>query len=263
MNLAINSRDAMPQGGKVCIETANVELDEIYARQNVYVTPGCYVMLSVSDTGCGMDKEIQAHIFEPFFTTKEIGKGTGLGLSTVYGIVKQNGGYIRVYSEVGMGTTFKLYFPRAAHAAELAAPVRPLDVIVRGTETVLLVEDEEPLRVLARTCLEGHGYLVLDAHDATQALELAANHHGPIHLLLTDVIMPGMSGHDLAHRLVADQPGMKVLYMSGYTSDLIDQYGILNQDTVLLEKPFTLHSLLSKVHQTLHAAPGSKSASAS
>jgi two-component system, cell cycle sensor histidine kinase and response regulator CckA len=263
MNLVINSRDAMPQGGRLCIETANVELDETYARQTGYVVPGAYVMLSVSDTGCGMDKKTQLHIFEPFFTTKEPGKGTGLGLSTVYGIAKQNDGYIVAYSELGKGTTFKLYLPRLSDSAKLPAPLSTPATLPCGTETVLVVEDEESLRILTRTCLESNNYTVLDAPDATAALELAKKHHGRIHLLLTDVVMPGMSGRDLAIQLNLSQPAIKVLYMSGYTNDLIDQHGILDHDTVLLEKPFTLNSLLTKVYQALHVVPSGKTASRS
>jgi two-component system cell cycle sensor histidine kinase/response regulator CckA len=252
MNLAVNSRDAMPQGGRLCIETANVELDETYARQNAFVIPGSYVMLSVSDTGCGMDKDTQLHIFEPFFTTKDPDKGTGLGLSTVYGIAKQNEGYIVIYSEPGQGTTFKLYLPRLSDTAKLPLRLQMPEVLPGGTETVLVVEDEEALRTLARTCLERNHYHVLDAPDAAAALELARKHQGSIHLLLTDVVMPGMSGRELADQLIASQPEVKVLYMSGYTNDLIGQHGVLDRDAALLEKPFTLHSLLSKVYQALH-----------
>ena len=262
MNLAVNARDAMPKGGKLCIETANIELDEIYARQNAFVSPGSYVMLSVSDTGCGMDKNTQLHIFEPFFTTKESGKGTGLGLSTVYGIAKQNAGYIMVYSELGKGTTFKLYLPRLSESANLVVPLQQLDPPPGGTETVLVVEDEEALRILTRTCLESNHYHVLDAPDAAKALDLAQKHTGHIHLLLTDLIMPGMSGRELATQLIGLRPEIKVLYMSGYTNELIDQHGILDRDTALLEKPFTLHSLLTKVYQALHAAGKSKAATA-
>jgi signal transduction histidine kinase/ActR/RegA family two-component response regulator len=262
MNLAVNARDAMPQGGRLCIETANIELDETYARQNVHVTPGPYVMLSVSDTGCGMDRETQLHIFEPFFTTKKAGKGTGLGLSTVYGIVKQNAGHIRIYSALGEGTTFKLYLPRIGDAATLSLPPQALETILLGTETVLIVEDEEPLRLLARLCLESNGYSVLDAPNAAAALELAEKHDGRLDLLLTDVVMPGMSGRELAKRLT-EQREVKVLYMSGYNNDLSDHHGILDRDTVLLEKPFTVNSLLSKVYEVLHTGQAGKTIAAS
>jgi two-component system, cell cycle sensor histidine kinase and response regulator CckA len=253
MNLVVNARDAMPRGGKLCIETANAELDETYARQNVHVIPGSYVMLSVNDTGCGMDGETQLHIFEPFFTTKEAGKGTGLGLSTVYGIVKQNAGHIMVYSVLGKGTTFRLYLPRLDDAAKPSPVSQAVKTIHVGTETVLVVEDEEPLRILTRICLESNGYSVLDAPDAAVAIELAKKHRGHIDLLLTDVVLPGMSGRELAKCLTA-QREVKVLYMSGYNNDLIDHRGILDRDTVLLEKPFTLHSLLTKVYEVLHTS---------
>jgi two-component system, cell cycle sensor histidine kinase and response regulator CckA len=251
MNLAVNARDAMPQGGKLFIQTSNVDLDETYSRQHAYVKEGRYIMLSFSDTGCGMDKLTQAKVFEPFFTTKAQGKGTGLGLSTVYGIVKQNGGYIWVYSELGKGATFRIYFPRAEgteHRSEQpATPLPPPS----GSETVLLVEDEDPLRQLARTCLETGGYRVLSVPDAKAALELFDNSPEPIDLLLTDVIMPGMSGRELADLVCKLRPGIKVLFMSGYTNDLIAQYGVLDPGTLLLEKPFTLYSLLDKVDLAL------------
>ncbi|MGA7906552.1 MAG: ATP-binding protein, partial [Candidatus Sulfotelmatobacter sp.] len=262
MNLAVNARDAMPTGGKLCIETANADLDETYARQNVFVTPGSYVMLSVSDTGSGMDKQTQSHIFEPFFTTKDPGKGTGLGLSTVYGIVKQNEGYIQVYSEPGKGATFKIYFPRAREAVQAPQPSKA-PALPGGVETILLVEDEEALRKLARTCLESRGYKVLEAAEAATATELALQHAGKIHLLLTDVVMPGASGRELATRLVELQPTLKVLYMSGYTGDLVAQHGVLDPGTLLVEKPFTLESLLTKVRQALHGPQAGKSAGAS
>jgi two-component system, cell cycle sensor histidine kinase and response regulator CckA len=257
MNLAVNARDAMPQGGKLCLETANIELDATYARQNVEVPPGAYVMLSVSDTGCGMDKETQLHIFEPFFTTKEAGQGTGLGLSTVYGIAKQNGGCIRVYSVQGIGTTFKLYLPRLGDGAKLSSSLEAIETIRRGTETVLLVEDEEPLRLLARICLESHGYSVIDAPNAASAIELAKKHRGKIHLLLTDIVMPGMCGRELANLLTA-RHRVKVLFMSGYNSDLINHHGLLDPDIAFLEKPFTLHSLLTQVSKVLHVSVAAK-----
>jgi two-component system, cell cycle sensor histidine kinase and response regulator CckA len=253
MNLVVNARDAMPQGGKLGIDTANVELDETY----VHLTPGPYVMLSVSDTGCGMDEKTQIHIFEPFFTTKAVGKGTGLGLSTVYGIVKQNAGHIVTYSVPGEGTTFRIYLPRIVETAKVSGPPQALETIPLGTETVLIVEDEEPLRMLARICLEGNGYSVLDAPNAAAALQLAKKHDGHIHLLLTDVVMPGMSGRELAECL-SDQRDVRVMYMSGYNDELADHYGTLERGTVLLNKPFTLHSLLSKVYEVLHAPQAAK-----
>jgi two-component system, cell cycle sensor histidine kinase and response regulator CckA len=259
MNLAINSRDAMPDGGSLCIEVAETELDETYARQIAYAKPGRYVMLTVSDTGCGIDKEIQPHIFEPFFTTKEVGKGTGLGLSTVYGIVKQNEGYIRIYSEPAKGTTFKIYFPRADAAVSTSRPIENL-TLPPGAEVILVVEDEAPLRKLAHTCLESHGYTILEAANAATATELFQQHGGEIDLLLTDLVMPGESGRALAERLLAFRPTLKVLYMSGYTSDLIAQQGILNPGILLLEKPFTLQALLAKVREALHPAQIGKGA---
>jgi len=262
MNLAVNSRDAMPKGGKLIIETANAELDVTYARQHAGLTPGSYITLSVSDTGCGMDRETQAHIFEPFFTTKEAGKGTGLGLSTVYGIAKQNEGYIRVYSEVGRGTTFKIFLPRTGEAAEASKSTAAATMALRGSETVLLVEDEDPLRELARGALEDNGYRVLDAADPSVATKIAHAYRDPIHLLLTDVIMPGGSGRDLARALTASRPDIKVLYMSGYTNELVAQYGVLGQELALLEKPFTLHSLLAKVHRVLHSVEMGKATAA-
>jgi two-component system, cell cycle sensor histidine kinase and response regulator CckA len=260
MNLAVNSRDAMPQGGRLYIETANVELDETYARLNVDVTPGSYVMLSVSDTGCGMDNETQLRMFEPFFTTKEAGKGTGLGLSTVYGIAKQNAAHIKIHSALGEGTTFRLYMPRLDDpVADLSLPQSAIETIPRGIETVLIVEDEEPLRTLARTCLESNGYFVLDAPNAAAAFKLSKKYRGRIHLLLTDVVMPGMNGRELAERLIALR-GVKVLYMSGYNNDLTDHCGVLDDETVLIEKPFTLRSLLTKVHKVLHSQSGKSDA---
>jgi PAS domain S-box-containing protein len=253
MNLAVNARDAMPQGGKVMVGTANADLDETYARQHAYVQPGHYVALSFSDTGCGMDRQTQARIFEPFFTTKGPGKGTGLGLSTVYGVVKQNDGYIRVYSEPGKGTTFRIYFPRVEAAAQPSSATSAAATLLRGTETVLLVEDEPGLRTLARECLEDHGYTVLEAADGKAALALARQHSAPIQLLLTDVIMPGMSGRELADHLSRERPEIRVVYMSGYANDLVAQHGALDPETILLEKPFTLQVLLAKVHQALTA----------
>src|SRR5439155_12538393 len=229
MNLAVNARDAMPQGGRLTIETANVTLDETYARLHAPVRPGEYVMLAISDTGMGMDAETQTHIFEPFFTTKGL-KGTGLGLSTVYGIVKQSGGYIWVYSEPGKGTAFKIYLPRVAESSQSEAVVATSSKTPKaegGKETILLVEDEDTLRRLAREYLEKQGYNVVDAADGAMALQIAVAHEGVVHLLLTDVIMPGMNGRELAQRMLEIRPNVKVLYMSGYTENVIAHNGTL------------------------------------
>ena len=253
MNLAVNARDAMPQGGRLTIETANVELDSSFSRHAVVMAPGKYVMLAVTDSGCGMDAETQAHLFEPFFTTKEKGKGTGLGLATVYGIVKQSGGYVWVYSEPGRGTSFKIYLPRIAE--ENTRPWKDNRVesktLPRGSETVLLVEDEEGVRQLAREYLETNGYTVLEAEDGHTALELAGMHAGPIQLLMTDVVMPGISGRELAERVAKSRPEMKVLYMSGYTDQAVVHHGILDTGAVLLQKPFTMATLASKLREIL------------
>jgi PAS domain S-box-containing protein len=250
MNLAVNARDAMPQGGKITIETANVEIDETYVQQHPSAKPGPYVMLSVSDTGVGIDKEIQSRIFEPFFSTKDIGKGTGLGLSTVFGIVKQSGGSIGVYSELGHGTTFKIYFPRYEEAPmvirkEEAKPLRG------GSETILLVDDAAPLRGLTRRLLEDCGYTVLDSGDPAEALRIAGQHKGPLPLLITDVMMPGFSGPVLAERLVATRPETRVLYSSGYADDAVLKHGMLGPDSAFLEKPFTRDDLVRKVRELL------------
>jgi PAS domain S-box-containing protein len=252
MNLAVNARDAMPTGGKLTIETANVTLDESYARLHTPVNPGEYVMLAISDTGAGMDAETQAHIFEPFFTTKGT-RGTGLGLSTVYGIVKQSDGYVWLYSEVGKGTTFKIYLPRVTAAGEPVpiqiAPALPASGPVR--ETVLLVEDENTLRHITRRYLTKQGYTVLEASHGVAALQLSASHPSPIHLLLTDVIMPGMSGRELAERITSMRPETRVLYMSGYTENAIGHNGVLEAGINLLQKPFTLPALKAKVREVI------------
>ncbi len=262
MNLAINSRDAMPRGGNLIIETANVTLDETYTRQHVAVQPGEYVRLAVSDTGCGMDAETQAHLFEPFFTTKGVGKGTGLGLSTVYGIVKQSAGHISVYSEVGVGTTFKIYLPCVVDAESKAAgAVDPKPAVQHelphGSGTVLLVEDNEGVRKITRQVLQQSGYTVVEAADGEGALKRSAEYHAAIDLLLTDVIMPGINGREVAERLSAARPGMKVLYMSGYTDDAILRHGGLTDGSPVIEKPFTPDALRRKVHEVLHETAGS------
>ncbi len=255
MNLAVNARDAMPYGGKLTIETGNVMLDENYARFHAPVKPGEYVMLAISDTGMGMDAETQSHIFEPFFSTKGP-KGTGLGLSTVYGIVKQSEGYVWVYSEPGKGTTFKIYLPRVSATGEAIA-VQPAVAAAKaepGHETILLVEDEANLRRLARQSLENQGYSVLEAADGAAAIQLSNAHPGPIHLLLTDVIMPGMNGRELALRISSLRPETKVLYMSGYTENAIGHNGTLDAGVNLLQKPFTLPALKAKVREVLDTA---------
>jgi len=254
MNLAVNARDAMPGGGKLTLETENTELDEAYAREHPPLQPGRYVMLAVSDTGIGMTADTQAHIFEPFFTTKEVGKGTGLGLSTVYGIVKQSEGYIWVYSEPDQGTTFKIYFPRIDQAAEGVggAEKKPAGM-ERGTETILLVEDEEQLRQLIATVLEEYGYKVLPAAGTAEGLELCRANHRDIRLLVTDVILPGMNGRQLAEQVQKISPRTRVLYISGYTSNAIVHYGVLDAGLWFLAKPFSLSALIAKVREVLDA----------
>jgi PAS domain S-box-containing protein len=251
MNLAVNARDAMPQGGKLLLETANAELDDAYARGHVGVQPGRYILLSISDTGKGMDENTLAHIFEPFFTTKETGKGTGLGLSTVYGIVQQSNGHIWVYSEPGKGTSFKIYLPRVQEAAAPNDGRRHSTQKARGNETVLLVEDDPQVRELTRTLLADCGYSVLAVEQPSEVEKLCREHHGTIHLLLTDVIMPGMTGKEVAVVVQQLCPGIRVLYMSGYTDTIIDHHGGLGPETFFLQKPFTSAALSDKVRQVL------------
>jgi PAS domain S-box-containing protein len=253
LNLAVNARDAMPQGGQLTLETANVELNEGDTRTRVSVLPGRYVMLAVSDSGMGMDAETQAHIFEPFFTTKEEGKGTGLGLATVYGIVKQSGGHIGLYSEPNHGTTFKIYLPRLEEAAQPVEAISPGAPLAGGSETILLVEDEEGVRDLARRILELKGYKVITASNPTEAAQVCERYEGPIHLLLTDVVMPTMSGPQLAEHVAFLRPGLKVLYISGYTDNAIVPHGILEEGVQFLQKPFTRDSLTRKVREVLDA----------
>ena len=251
MNLVVNSRDAMPEGGKLTIETANAELDANYVRRHAMAAPGRFVMLAVSDTGCGMDAETQSHIFEPFFTTKEMGKGTGLGLATVYGIVKQIGGEIWVYSEPGRGTTFKIYFPQVEEAERAVQPPKVASASQQGSETILVVEDEEAVRSLVQRVLESNGYAVLTASNAEEAAQMCDRQERTINLLLTDVVMPGMSGRKLARHLGFSRQGMKVLYMSGYSDNAIVHQGVLDPGTAFLQKPFTPDSILRKVREVL------------
>lgn len=259
MNLAVNARDAMPQGGRLVIQTSNAELDGTNLSRHEYAKPGRYVMLSVSDTGCGMNRQTQAHIFDPFFTTKDTGKGTGLGLSTVYGIVKQSEGYVWVYSEPGQGATFKIYLPQVNAAAE-PIPAAETEDIPKGSETILLVEDDDSMRDLTRHCLEMGGYAVLGVQDGEAAIRIASERKVPIHLLLTDVVMPGINGRQLAESLSVLRPNLRVLYMSGYTADLVAQRGVLEPQVALLEKPFTREALFRKVRTVLDGSQFARTA---
>ncbi len=263
MNLAVNARDAMPQGGQLTIETRNVHLDEEYSRVHLDTKPGPYVMLAVSDTGQGMDREVQRRVFEPFFTTKEQGKGTGLGLSTVFGIVKQNEGHIWLYSEPGVGTTFKVYFPEVTATAE-RRPLVKAPESSRGNETILLVEDDEQVRHVAQAILHRGGYQVLVASNAGEAMILAEQHKGRIHLLLTDLVLPRVGGRELAQRLKAVRPDLLVLFMSGYTNDTVTVHQLLESDAAYLQKPLTPRALKARVREVLsggESAPESETAS--
>jgi PAS domain S-box-containing protein len=255
LNLAVNARDAMPRGGTLLIETAVVELDEHYPRQHPTAKSGVHVVLAVTDTGCGMDPATRSRVFEPFFTTKEPGKGTGLGLSTVYGIVKQSGGHIWVYSELGRGTTFKLYFPPHYGAAKASEP-EWTPVLERGSgATILLVEDERPVRSTVRRLLERHGYKVLEAANGQDALTLIAARNGEINLVLSDMVMPGMGGMELASRVRSLAPKLPVLLMTGYTEETITRSGDRPHDEQIIEKPFTMHTMLDRVRRALAAKP--------
>ena len=255
MNLAVNARDAMPAGGKLTIETANVQLDQSYVSTHLGTRVGPHVMLAVSDTGVGIDRALHDRIFEPFFTTKEVGKGTGLGLATVFGIVQQSGGSIWLYSELGQGTTFKVYLPRVEHV-DAPAPVEVVTVSgVRASETILLVEDEDQVRQVTEQILRRNGYRVLTAESPAEALVVSGQYQGRIHLLLTDVVMPGMNGRQLAGELAPSRPGMRVLFMSGYTDNAIVHHGILDEGVSFLQKPLRPDVLLRKVRELLDAAP--------
>ncbi len=252
LNLAVNARDAMPHGGKLILETAAADFDEHFVRQHPQVTPGKYVLLAVSDTGLGMDEATVSRIFEPFYTTKDVGKGTGLGLATVYGIVRQSGGYIWVYSEPGRGTTFKIYLPSVEHKIGLNSQVDVETDLPKGVgTTILLVEDDDTMRGLTRKLLEEHGYAVIEAHGGQSALERVNQDHVRIDLMLTDVVMRGMSGPELGLKLSQSHPDLKIVYMSGYTGELISQHDTLQPGVVLLEKPFTRNALLKTLHTAL------------
>jgi len=244
VNLIVNARDAMPRGGSVTIETANTMLDD-------QTVPREYVMLAVTDSGTGMDQETQRRIFEPFFTTKDVGKGTGLGLSTVYGIVKQSGGYIRVFSEPGQGATFKIYLPRMDDATSVTVEKQEISV-PRGSETILLVEDEDVVRGLTKKILMQAGYNVLDAKGGEEAIRMCRAHNGPIELLVTDVVMPELSGKEVADRLLELRPAMRILFMSGYTDEAIIQHGVLDANVDFIQKPFTWIALTRKVRDVLN-----------
>jgi PAS domain S-box-containing protein len=252
VNLAVNARDAMPSGGTLSIETANIELDTAYVAEHPEASAGPHVMLSISDTGIGMDRTVQEHLFEPFYTTKEPGKGTGLGLATVYGIVKQSGGSIFVYSEAAHGTSLKIFLPRAAGAGD-TAPLEPILPGLRGTETILLLEDQAEVRSVVEHMLTRHGYRVLAAGNGADGLDAARVYPGRIDLLITDVVMPGMSGRDVATQFLRERPDARELYMSGYTDDSVVQQGIIEHGVAFIQKPFTPSRLLQKIRELLDA----------
>jgi CheY-like chemotaxis protein len=253
INLVLNARDAMPSGGRITLETANVELEEGISVPYDFIPPGPYVLLTLADEGCGMDEGTMARIFEPFFTTKEAGKGTGLGLSTVYGIVRQTDGYVRVASGVGEGTTFRIYFPavEAEEEVRVDADLDSGEVRLRGGETVLLVEDEDMVRELASRVMSSNGYFVLEAEAADEALAMCRRHEGPIDLLVTDVVLPGINGGELADRIVNILPDIAVLYISGYTGGALVEHGVLRDGINFLQKPFSPQLFLRKVRDVL------------
>ena len=246
LNLAANARDAMPKGGRFVFATANVELDEKTSPQ----TSGRYAMLSVTDTGCGMSEEVQARVFEPFFTTKGVGQGTGLGLATVYGIVKQSGGHIEVSSKLGEGSTFRIYLPAIEEPSQPSSTSTP-GLAMKGKETILLVEDEETVRQMTKMILEKHGYIVLEASNGQEALIVAKEHRGVLQLLVTDLMMPKVCGRELADELITIMPGLRVLFMTGYTDDVILHQSVESMPANLLRKPFSLADLTNKVREVL------------
>jgi CheY-like chemotaxis protein len=250
-NLAVNARDAIAGVGKVTVETHNAVFDEAYCSDHPGSVPGQYVLLALSDNGKGMSKEVLEHVFEPFFTTKEVGKGTGLGLSTVYGIVKQNDGFINVYSEIGQGTTVKIYLPRYVASQVQEQQELEAKTQMKGTETVLMVEDERAILKMGKAMLESLGYRVLTADTPQEAIRLVGEHSGDIHLLFTDVVMPQMTGRELAERLKSVRPDLRVLFMSGYTADVIAKHGVLEKGVIFLHKPFTKKDLAAKVREAL------------
>jgi two-component system, cell cycle sensor histidine kinase and response regulator CckA len=257
MNLVLNARDAMPDGGRLTVEVAHVELDAAYCRDHAGTEPGAYVLLAVSDTGCGMTPEVQTRVYEPFFTTKERGRGTGLGLSTVYAIVTQWRGHIGLYTEPGRGTSFKVYLPLAAEAGEAEVAASTPSRAAHGWETILLVEDEETVRGIAREILELHGYAVIEARDGVEALVAAEAHREPIHLVLTDVVMPRMSGGHLAEQLQPRRPETRVLFMSGYPDDAVVRNGLLDASAHFVQKPFSVEGLVHRVREVLDLPPPS------
>jgi len=257
MNLAVNARDAMPEGGKLSIETSNVEMDEVLVRRYAYpVQPGAYILLTVTDTGTGMDNATKLRVFEPFFTTKEKDKGTGLGLSTVYGVVKQSGGYVDVDSTLGKGTTFRIHLPRILQDVDVDGTQTIPLAALHGKETILLVEDEKSLRTLTRHLLERYGYVVLEAANGAEALTTSRQNTGTIHLLLTDIVMPGISGRALAQKLSKERADMKVVYMSGYTGQTIGGQTFLSPGAFFLQKPFTRENLAQKIREALEVSNG-------